>query len=193
MSNLWKDAYYTNELAECLSYNWNWDFCLENINRIKTSVENGNEINQNTIYNELKDLQNTLDKKVFKLMAKVYSLTRQVLYKLGINEVDNRKELQEELAVIRNKYGKDLYETIKTDVTTKILQDKVECEYLFRFILWSSKLVNGKYLVLIPMWASLILPSNLKVTSFFGDSTSLLACDKDNRFGCLAFGILITE
>lgn len=160
-----KDLVYTNTLAECLLYPWNKEFCEE-------EISNAGKYKKLDIVIKVA-VNSSEDQEI----AQIYYLTRHQLMLLE-EDFDKEKVLQG-LNKIKGEYGRK-----------------------FEKYLLSGKLKNGPSLgfhpwdddlILIPLWATTVLPDDMKVISITGDTSTIGKCDKDVRYGCIAYGFLKGE
>jgi len=177
-SALYFDTQILNVFAECQEYkeNWDWDFCKKEINTIYK--EASSYINLTA----LKNIDNLLVSKSFssKLESDLtngYLEVKHILKIMELAKEDNRQELKIELNKIKEKYTKNDSFTVQNfkSIDISVLKE-------FGFKSWNDRLL------LIPLWVTFLLPNDFEVISIMNDTSTIGNCDKDVRFGCIAYG-----
>ena len=185
------DVMITNRLVEYQVYRkeWGWEFCKQNIAKTYDEARQrfgdvAVEELETKAFNTLAFIQSHPNPPVETALASVYESVRVLLRSMKNADSDNRDEIAGKIAELQKRFAKDFTNEAFANTCAKSL-------FRFGFGVWDGKEVDGKTLVLIPLWASLVLPADMQVTSIFGNKETLGSCDKDVRMGCLAFGLYI--
>ena len=180
-SALYFDAYILNVLAECQEYkeNWDWDFCKKDIKRTREFVKK--YIDDSALENVNKELKLKSISSEFEYdLNSGYMDVKRLLRMIELFKNDNRSELKVELDKIKEKYTAEGNFTLQNFKSMDINRLKE-----FGFKSWNDNLL------LIPLWATFLLPNNFELIGIMGDISTIGKCNKDIRFGCIAYGFNI--
>ena len=180
-SALYFDAYILNVLAECQEYkeNWDWDFCKKDIKRTREFVKK--YIDDSALENVNKELKLKSISSEFEYdLNSGYMDVKRLLRMIELFKNDNRSELKVKLDKIKEKYTAEGNFTLQNFKSMDINRLKE-----FGFKSWDDNLL------LIPLWTNFILPNDFEVIGIMGDTSTIGNCDKDVRFGCIAYGFNI--
>ena len=178
---LYFDTQVLNVFAECQEYkeHWDWRFCKNQIKYIYGLV--ANHVNSASLKNVNKELKLKSISSEFEYdLNSGYMDVKRLLKTIELSKDDNRSELKIELDKVKEKYTQEGNFTLQNfkSIDTNILKE-------FGFKSWNDKLL------LIPLWTTFLLPNDFELIGIMGDISTIGKCDKDIRFGCIAYGFNI--
>ena len=109
-----------------------------------------------------------------------YMDVKRLLRTIELSKDDNRSKLKVELDKVKEKYTQEGNFTLQNFKSMDINRLKE-----FGFKSWTDELL------LIPLWATFLLPNNFELIGIMGDTSTIGKCNKDIRFGCIAYGFNI--
>lgn len=177
-SALYFDTQFLNVLAECQEYkeNWDWDFCKKDIKRIRESVKK--YIDDSALENVNKELKlKSIFSEIEYDLNSGYMDVKRLLRTIETSKGDNRSELKVELDKVKEKYTQEGNFTLQNFKSMDI-----NCLKEFGFKSWNDELL------LIPLWVTFLLPNDFELIGIMGDTSTIGNCNKDVRFGCIAYG-----
>lgn len=125
----------------------------------------------------------------FSVLNKIEMIKRRILngtaeikeYHTHWGEQFSFKELNEVFSP-KETFGRKSMEYITLDELRSLPKEKL---FEHGFGNWDDKII------LIPLWISYFINPDSEVISIGGDKAKLSECDKDTRFGCIAFGFTL--
>ena len=180
-SALYFDTQILNVLAECQEYkeNWDWNFCKKDIKRIRESVKK--YIDDFALENVNKELKlKSISSEIEYDLNSGYIDIKRLLKTIEMSKDDNRLKLKSELDKVKEKYTQEGNFTLQNFKSIDVNRLKE-----FGFKSWNDNLL------LIPLWATFLLPNDFELIGIMGDTSTISKCDKDVRFGCIAYGFNI--
>jgi len=178
---LYFDTQILNIFAECQEYkeHWDWEFCKSQIKYVYGLV--ANHVDNTSLKNVNKELKLKSISSEFEYdLNSGYMDVKRLLRTIETSKDDNRSKLKVELDKIKEKYTAEGNFTLQNFKSMDINRLKE-----FGFKSWDDNLI------LFPLWMSFILPNDFEVIGIMGDTSTICNCDKDVRFGCIAYGFNI--